>query len=119
MTRVAAACLIWPSEQRHSRGHFHKELAVIKPLHVVAFAALPLLFGSLSSSAAGRTMADVLAAAKPSDWRPVEPENTLYMDLAAGRVVIELQPEFAPKHAANRAARPSTMVLPTPRMKRH
>ncbi|MBM0103857.1 peptidylprolyl isomerase [Steroidobacter sp. S1-65] len=46
-------------------------------------------------------MADVLAASKPSDWRPVDPENTLYMDLAAGRIVIELQPEFAPKHAAN------------------
>lgn len=74
---------------------------MIKSLHVVAFAALPLLFGSLSSAAAGRTMEDVLAAAKPSDWRAVDPENTLYMDLAAGRIVIELQPEFAPKHVAN------------------
>ncbi|MBL8269128.1 peptidylprolyl isomerase [Steroidobacter sp.] len=46
-------------------------------------------------------MADVLAASKPSDWRPLDPNNTLYMDLPAGRIVIELQPEFAPKHAAN------------------
>ncbi|HEY0682704.1 MAG TPA: peptidylprolyl isomerase [Steroidobacter sp.] len=74
---------------------------MIKPLRLVVLAALPLLFASLPSSAAGRTMADVLAASKPSDWRPVDPENTLYMDLAAGRIVIELQPEFAPKHAAN------------------
>ena len=74
---------------------------MIKTLRVVAFAALPLLFASLPVSAAGRTMADVLKASKPSDWRPLDPDNTLYMDLPAGRVVIELQPEFAPKHAAN------------------
>lgn len=93
--------LILGRGQRHSRGHSLKELAVIKSLHVVTLAALPLLFGSLPASAAGRTMAEVLAAAKPSDWRPVNPENTLYMDLPADRVVIELQPEFAPKHTAN------------------
>jgi peptidylprolyl isomerase len=54
-----------------------------------------------NAAAAGRTMSDVLAASKPGDWRPLDPANTLYMDLAAGRVVIELAPEFAPKHAEN------------------
>ena len=29
-----------------------------------------------------------------------EPENTLYMDLEDGRVVIELRPDLAPKHVA-------------------
>jgi peptidylprolyl isomerase len=51
--------------------------------------------------AAGKTMADVLAASKPADWRTLDPENTLYMELAGGRVVIELAPEFAPQHVAN------------------
>ena len=46
-------------------------------------------------------MADVLAASQPSDWRALDPENTLYLDLAAGRVVLELAPAFAPLHAAN------------------
>lgn len=55
----------------------------------------------MPSLAAGRTMADVLAASKPSDWRPLDPNNTLYMDLPSGRVVIELQPDFAPRHVAN------------------
>lgn len=55
----------------------------------------------MPSLAAGRTMADVLAASKPSDWRPLDSNNTLYMDLPSGRVVIELQPDFAPKHAVN------------------
>ena len=49
----------------------------------------------------GKTMADVLAAAKPSDWRTPDPNSTLYLDLAAGRVVIELAPAFAPLHAKN------------------
>src|SRR5262249_1724286 len=49
--------------------------------------------------AKAKTMADVLAASKPSDWRTPDPDNTLYLDLAAGRVVIELAPAFAPLHA--------------------
>lgn len=49
----------------------------------------------------GPTMASVLAATKPSDWRPLDPENTLYLDLPAGRVVIELHPAFAPGHVSN------------------
>jgi peptidylprolyl isomerase len=46
-------------------------------------------------------MAEVLAASKFQDWRSLNPENTLYLDLASGRVVIELAPEFAPRHVAN------------------
>lgn len=47
------------------------------------------------------TTAEVLAASQPSDWRPLAPENTLYVELPAGRVVIELAPAFAPLHVAN------------------
>jgi len=47
------------------------------------------------------TVADVVKASKPAEWRPLDPEHTLYMDLPGGRVVIELAPAFAPAHAAN------------------
>jgi peptidylprolyl isomerase len=47
------------------------------------------------------TMAAVLAGSKSTDWRPLDPGNTLYLELAAGRVVIELAPTFAPRHVAN------------------
>jgi peptidylprolyl isomerase len=47
------------------------------------------------------TSADVLAASKPSDWRPIPPENTLYLELASGRVAIELDPPIAPAHFEN------------------
>jgi peptidylprolyl isomerase len=49
----------------------------------------------------GPSMAEVLAATTSADWRPLDPENTLYLELASGRVVIELAPEFAPNHVAN------------------
>src|SRR5581483_1090768 len=45
--------------------------------------------------------AEVLAATTPSDWRTPDPDNTLYLELATGRVVIELAPAFAPNHVAN------------------
>ena len=47
------------------------------------------------------TTAEILAAAKTDDWRALDPENTLYLEMASGRVVIELAPVFAPQHVAN------------------
>ena len=46
-------------------------------------------------------MAEILAATGPTDWRPLDPENTLVLELAAGRVILELAPAFAPGHVAN------------------
>jgi len=47
------------------------------------------------------TSAEVLAATTAADWRALDPENTLYLELAGGRVVLELAPAFAPNHVAN------------------
>jgi peptidylprolyl isomerase len=47
------------------------------------------------------TMAELLASSRDSDWRPLDPQNTLYLELASGRIVIELAPKFAPNHVAN------------------
>jgi peptidylprolyl isomerase len=47
------------------------------------------------------TMAQILAAAPASAWRKLVDEHTLYMDLPAGRVVIELAPALAPHTVAN------------------
>jgi peptidylprolyl isomerase len=73
-----------------------------------AACALVAILATASAQAAGspaatqpRTMADVLAATTAADWRPLDPDNTLYLQLPAGRVVIELAPAFAPQHVAN------------------
>nr|WP_228064424.1 peptidylprolyl isomerase [Lysobacter avium] len=47
------------------------------------------------------SVSEILAASPDADWRAPDPANTLYMDLAGGRVVIELAPRFAPEHVAN------------------
>jgi peptidylprolyl isomerase len=44
---------------------------------------------------------EILDASPKSDWHALDPNNTLYLELATGRVIIELAPEFAPQHAAN------------------
>jgi peptidylprolyl isomerase len=50
---------------------------------------------------APKSMQELLDASQPSDWRSLDPANTLYLQLATGRVVIELAPAFAPAHVAN------------------
>lgn len=64
----------------------------------IAFACAPLAAQSLVK---GRTLQQVIDASKPADWRPLDPDNTLYLDLEAGRLVIELAPAYAPLHAEN------------------
>jgi peptidylprolyl isomerase len=61
-----------------------------------AFAAAGAAFAATPA-----TLAELLAQSPASDWRTLDPDNTLYMELASGRVVIELAPHFAPKNAEN------------------
>jgi peptidylprolyl isomerase len=61
-----------------------------------------LVFLSAAAPAAKRpSMAEVLAASSPADWRPLDLDNTLYVEVPAGRVIIEMTPRFAPLHVAN------------------
>ena len=48
-----------------------------------------------------RSAQEIIDAAPDADWRTPQPENLLYLELASGRVVIELAPAFAPEHVAN------------------
>lgn len=64
-------------------------------------AALMMAMAVPASAATPLSMDELLARAPASDWRPLDPEQLLYLDLPAGRVVIELAPDFAPKHVAN------------------
>ena len=69
--------------------------ACLAALATTAFAATP---------PKGPTVAQVLERSPAADWRALDPQNTLLMDLATDgsrQVVIELAPRFAPRHAAN------------------
>ncbi len=80
-----------------SRDAGRRALALLLGLGGSVLAATP------QAPAAGKplTSAEVLSQAAPADWRTLEPADTIYMELPAGRVVIELAPEFAPRHVAN------------------
>ncbi|MGH8444735.1 MAG: peptidylprolyl isomerase [Solimonas sp.] len=72
----------------------------------IAVVAAILAFSGQAALAAdappkARTLQQILDASAPVDWRPLDADNTLLMELPAGRVVIELAPAFAPLHVAN------------------
>jgi peptidylprolyl isomerase len=60
-----------------------------------------LILSQAAPAATAPSMPEVLKASSPADWRPLDPDNTIYVDLPSGRVVIELAPAFAPLHVAN------------------
>jgi cyclophilin family peptidyl-prolyl cis-trans isomerase len=70
---------------------------------VLAAVALAALVLGLAGGAAAKpvTVDDLLRESPAADWRVPDPEDTLYMDLARGRVVIELASRVAPEHVAN------------------
>jgi peptidylprolyl isomerase len=72
-------------------------------LSTVLLCAVPVLTAAPPTPTVHRppTAAEVLAGSTAADWRALDPQNTLYLELATGRVVIELAPEFAPNHVAN------------------
>jgi peptidylprolyl isomerase len=82
-------------------------------VHATLGVALATLLGACAGSRAAtiaepapdatpaRTMGEILEAAQAEDWRTPDPDDLLYMELDAGRVVIELAPRFAPAHVAN------------------
>jgi len=75
--------------------------AAVAALACAATAAGALAAAPSADPPARPTAADVIKASKPSEWRALDPANTLYMELPSGRVVIELAPVFAPIHVAN------------------
>lgn len=57
-----------------------------------------------AEAAPPRSAAQIIAAAPAEHWRTVDADNLLLMDVAGGRVYIELAPSFAPHHAQNMRA---------------
>lgn len=76
---------------------------------IVAAAALLLCLPALAvvpkaSPAQGKStpsFAQILSQSKPREWRRPDPEDLLVMRLPSGRVVMELDPAYAPLHVAN------------------
>jgi peptidylprolyl isomerase len=74
---------------------------MVGPGFLVLLVSASLLASSDTAKPKPPIMSEVLSNSTPADWRPLDPENTLYLEFASGRVVIELAPAFAPNHVAN------------------
>ncbi len=68
-------------------------------LSLAACASAPV--GTTGPAAKALTTQEVIDASSPADWRPLDPDDTIYLQLPSGMVVIELAPAFAPEHVAN------------------
>jgi peptidylprolyl isomerase len=57
--------------------------------------------GARPADGPARSLGEILEQAPAFEWRTLDPNNTLYMELPAGRVIIELSPDFSPEHVEN------------------
>lgn len=67
------------------------------------FSALVLAQAPAEAPPRPKSSAEILAASAPGDWRRLDDDALLVLELAGGkgRVLIELAPAFAPQHVAN------------------
>ncbi|MFQ5564178.1 MAG: peptidylprolyl isomerase [Parvularculaceae bacterium] len=61
------------------------------------FAAEPAFADALEGK---KSSAEILAESAPTDWRALDPEFTLYIELERGRVIVALSPALAQGHVA-------------------
>jgi peptidylprolyl isomerase len=48
-----------------------------------------------------KTPYEIVAQAPASDWRDLDLENTLYIELDTGTIIVEMAPDYAPNHVVN------------------
>lgn len=68
---------------------------MIQSAVTIAILAMAAAFAQ-ASQAASISMGELLQASPGRDWRTLDPENVISLDIPTGRVVIELAPDFAP-----------------------
>jgi peptidylprolyl isomerase len=56
---------------------------------------------AVADQAAVRSLGEILEQSPAADWRTVDQNNLLYMQLPQGRVIIELAADYTPLHTAN------------------
>lgn len=77
--------------------------AISSGISLASCVAAGLLLSATAQAAQASkfNLGDLVKNSSATDWRPLNPENTLYLELPKGRVVIELAPDFSPNHAQN------------------
>lgn len=65
---------------------------------VLALAVCPM---AMAQPTPQRSQADIIKQSAASDWRALDPDNTLVMEINGKALVLELAARFAPRHVAN------------------
>jgi cyclophilin family peptidyl-prolyl cis-trans isomerase len=85
-------------------GALVRSVTTLAPLAALLL-CLPALAASPAASPVGikytPSAAQILSESKPWEWRRPDPDNLLVMRLRSGRVVMEMDPAYAPLHVAN------------------
>lgn len=73
------------------------------PLAPLLVSLLALLAAPVAGAAPPprTSQADIIKNSTPADWRRLDPQNTLVMEINGQQVILELAPRFAPRHVAN------------------
>jgi peptidylprolyl isomerase len=68
---------------------------------VLCLLALLTTSGAQAAPPQRISQADIIKQSAPGDWRRLDAENTLVMEINGQQVIVELAPRFAPRHVAN------------------
>lgn len=85
---------------------------LVAPLLTAGLMAMPALLTAQPAAqqpttpppVKARSSAEIISQSAAGDWRALDPDNTLLMELQSrpqGQLLIELAPRFAPRHASN------------------
>ncbi len=97
VTRVSAFIYVFLGVCTISVGCAQLPASIPTPTQSATSAPAP----NPAPTSAAKSYGDLLKTSSTVDWRAIDHENTIYLELATGRVVMELSPEFAPNHVAN------------------
>jgi peptidylprolyl isomerase len=73
------------------------------PFTALTAATMALAFGpmAMAEQAPQRSQAEIIKQSDASDWRRLDPENTLVLEIHGKPIIMELAARIAPRHVAN------------------
>jgi len=85
----------------HQCAQLHRYQLVRLAISSLALGLLTGLASAEPVSEKPRSSAEIIAASTPADWRRIDDDQLMVLELSRGRVLIELAPTYAPQHVAN------------------
>ncbi|MEN9398065.1 MAG: hypothetical protein RLZ81_2595, partial [Pseudomonadota bacterium] len=103
MVWFAPACLLSPVPPVLTRYRRSVLSIAYSPFTALTAATMALAFGpmAMAEQAPQRSQAEIIKQSDASDWRRLDPENTLVLEIHGKPIIMELAARIAPRHVAN------------------